>query len=148
MAFDIHLAICNDDEHVLNKTLMDTAVLNGVLRDESSIINPEIMIEREETYLDDTNYLYFNWGDRNMYYFIEDMIFYRTGVVICKCRLDPLMSYSAEIRNVEATIERNQYDSDAYLMDENYHIDACSNIVTLDFPTGFTDETMILLTVG
>ena len=148
MAFNIGLGIVTEDRHHLHKAIQAVATVTGELRDECSLIHPEIMIEIGEVNVTDCNYLEFILGNRNRYYYIDDIIMHRTGVVICKCTLDPLMTYESEIRNVGATIERNQYDSDAYLMDENYHIDACSNIVTIDFPTGFTDETVILLTIG
>ena len=62
--------------------------------------------------------------------------------------LDPLMTYETEIRNLICTVDRNEIDSDSYLYDENYKIDAFNNIVTKKFPVGFTDESYIFITVG
>lgn len=150
MSFSIGLGTVTADRHHLHKAIQNVANVTGELRDESSIIHPEIMIEIGEASITDCNYLSFTLGSRNRYYYIDDIIMYRTGIIICKCTLDPLMTYEAEILQVGATIERNEYEADSYLVDENYVIDAYSNYVTIDFPNGFdtANDTYVLMTVG
>lgn len=148
MAFNIGLGIVTADRHELHKAIQQLGIYSGSLKDESSVINPSILMQVPEGTAQQANYLNFTVGSRNWYYWIKDCVFKRTGVVEFICEVDPLMTYENEIRNLNCTIDRNENEADSYLYDENYKIDAYSNIVTIDFPQGFGDEQLILLTVG
>lgn len=146
----VNLYYTRDDKHKLHKTLTSIHNCVGSLRDECSLINPVILLETAEATACRANYLEITDLDIQRYYFIKDWIMYRTGILEVHAELDPLMTYEAEIRQVSATIERNEYEADSYLVDENYVIDAYSNYVTIDFPNGFdtSNDTYVLMTVG
>lgn len=146
----VNLYYTRDDKHKLHKTLTSIHNCVGSLRDECSLINPVILLETAEATACRANYLEITDLDIQRYYFIKDWIMYRTGILEVHAELDPLMTYEAEIRQVSATIERNEYEADSYLVDENYVIDAYSNYVTIDFPKGFdtNNDTYVLMTVG
>lgn len=146
----VNLYYTRDDKHKLHKTLTSIHNCVGSLRDECSLINPVILLETAEATACRANYLEITDLDIQRYYFIKDWIMYRTGILEVHAELDPLMTYESEIRQVSATIERNEYEADSYLVDENYVIDAYSNYVTIDFPNGFdtSNDTYVLMTVG
>lgn len=146
----VNLYYTRDDKHKLHKTLTSIHNCVGSLRDECSLINPVILLETAEATACRANYLEITDLDIQRYYFIKDWIMYRTGLLEVHAELDPLMTYESEIRQVSATIERNEYEADSYLVDENYVIDAYSNYVTIDFPNGFdtSNDTYVLMTVG
>lgn len=144
----VNLYYTNDDEHKLHKTLTSIHNCPGSLKDECSWINPVILLETAEATACRANYMEITDLDIDRYYFITDWKMYRDGLVEVHATLDPLMTYETEIRALECTIARNEVDADSYLYDENYKIDAYSNIVTKTFPSGFDNESIILLTVG
>lgn len=144
----VNLYYTNDDEHKLHKTLVSIHNCVGSLKDNCSLINPVILLETAEATATRANYMTITDLDILRYYFINDWVMYRDGLVEVHATLDPLMTYESQIRDLNCTVARNENDADSYLYDENYKIDAYSNIVTKTFPQGFADESMILLTVG
>ena len=144
----VNLYYTNDDEHKLHKTLTSIHNCIGSLKDNCSLIDPVILLETAEATATRANYMTISDLDIMRYYFIKDWVMYRDGLVEVHATLDPLMTYETQIRALECTVARNEIDADSYLYDENYKIDAYSNIVTKTFPTGFDNERMILLTVG
>lgn len=146
----VNLYYTKDDRHKLHKTLTSIHNCVGSLREECSIINPIILLETAEATACRANYLEITDLDIQRYYFIKDWIMYRTGILEVHAELDPLMTFADEIAALEVTVERNEFDSDAYLVDENYKIDAYSNYVTIDFPNGFdaNNDSYVLMTVG
>lgn len=81
------------------------------------------------------------------YYYIDS---YEVQNDCCYINLreDVLYSFSAQIKNLDCTILRSEKYSNAYLLDNGYQILAYDNIVTKEFPSGLTDESIVLLTVG
>lgn len=144
----VNLYYTNDDEHKLHKNIVSIHNCVGSLKDNCSLINPVILLETAEATATRANYMTITDLDILRYYFIRDWVMYRDGLVEVHAELDPLMTYETEIRNLNCTIARNENIADSYLYDENYKIDAYSNIVTKTFPQGFDNERIILLTVG
>ena len=144
----VNLYYTPDDEHKLHKTLTSIHNCVGSLKDECSLIDPVILLETAEATACRANYMEITDLDIIRYYFINDWKMYRDGLLEVHATLDPLMTYESQIRQLNCTIARNENDADSYLYDENYKIDAYSNIVTKTFPNGFSDETLILITVG
>lgn len=146
----IDLYYTRDDRHKVHKDLTSIQNCVGALKDECSMNSPKVIIEMAEATASRANYAVIHDLDILRYYFITDQVMYRDGLVQLSMELDPLMTYETEIRNLVCTVERNQNDSDSYLIDENYMIDAYSKYVTYDFPNGFPSDqdTYVLMTVG
>lgn len=130
----------------LNKTLNLVADIDG----ESN----ENIGDHDTTFLVSSGHLqgvmgsnYLLSGINGKYYYIEDYEIINQNVLL-KCKEDVLMTFKTQILSNTCTISRNEFISDSYLYDDNYKIDGYSNIVTKEFPIGFTDESMILLTTG
>lgn len=150
---NLSLAVTSDDPHKLHKMLTILGSYTGVLREECSIEQPVIKVQVPEGTAAQANYCGITASGeltRTYYYFIVDKVFVRTGVVELHMECDYLMTFEDEIKALEVTVEKNEYDADSYLVDENYKIDAYSNYVTIDFPNGFDtdDDTYVLMTVG
>lgn len=146
------LGVTSDDIHKCQKNITQLGSYTGVLKDDCSMENPHLMVQVPEATVQQANYCAFTSQDlgRNCYYYITDKIMHRSGVVEIVLEMDPLMTYKDELYNVECTVDRTSHQevTNAYLIDNEYQILACENIVTKKFPIGFTDESMILLTVG
>lgn len=92
-----------------------------------------------------SNYLYCE--DTEKYYYIEDYDIQNQTVIIT-CKIDVLMSYRTKILSNTCTISKNENLSNAYLYDNGYQLLSYKNIVTKKFPSGLTDNSIILMTVG
>ena len=132
----------------LNKTLNLVADIDGESRIEMDEHTPNFILSSGHfTGVKGSNYMYCT--DTGKYYYIENYrVENQTVRIIAK--VDVLMTYKTQILSNTCTVAKNENGSlsDSYLYDDNYKIDAYSNIVTKAFPNGFTDESMILLTTG
>jgi len=129
----------------INKHLVKIIDLEGYLREQTSLVNPQIMIELHPDQYgfikDDTGtYVTFNdnikitWDsfiyqnvlsanyvyipDFNRYYFINDITSVRQNLWRLSLHVDVLMSYKKEILNTKAFISRNEFIYNDKLVDE------------------------------
>ena len=96
---EITLYTNESEKNKLEKTLDHPILLEGTLRDESSIINPIILISSEK---EDIPYMY-NYAyipAFGRYYFITDIESVRTGIWRVSMHVDVLMSYKEQIKNL------------------------------------------------
>ena len=148
---NISIAVTSDDEHKVHKNLSILGSYTGSLKEDCSMETPNIMIQAPEGTCQQANYAAITAGgelQRTYYYFIKDKIMHRTGVVELQLECDYLMTFETEIRALTCTVDRNEKEANAYLLDNEYKILAYDNIVTKTFPNALNDESMILLAVG
>lgn len=100
---------------VLNKSshLTQVATLNGTLRQESDVVNPDILMEFDN--LPTFNYVYIQ--DFNRYYFVKNIRSFRNKLWVVSLHVDVLMSYRTDILNITCEVDRNEYDYDLLLED-------------------------------
>ena len=146
MAFDIVLYKNYSENNKLDKLISDAYTINGVLRDNSSIITPEIEIGYNPT---GYNYCYISEFGR--YYYINDIVFTNNGLYIIKCNCDVLMSYIDDIKESQVLLENTTItELDNYLHD-NYvwrnKVKSFTDII--NFTSGLSDTgEYILITAG
>lgn len=93
----------NADEHrVLNKRLSDEKVFNIVLKEETSSLNPQIILQSDYD-LSTYNYAFINVTNRYYYCTITLM---ENGLFVINMEVDVLMSYKDGIKNLMGLIER------------------------------------------
>ena len=85
----------------LNKTINDKVELVGALRDSSSIIAPNILIQSSPI---GYNYAYIPEFGR--YYYIKNITAFRTKAYILDLKCDVLMSFKEEILNMSGIVSR------------------------------------------
>lgn len=148
---NISLAVTSDDEHKVHKTLSVLGSYTGTLREDCGMEAPVVMVQVPEATAQQANYAAISAGtelNRTYYYYITEKTMHRSGIVELQLECDYLMTFETELRTLTCTVTRNEALANAYLMDEEYKILAYQNIVTKEFPLGFDDESMVLLTVG
>lgn len=150
---NISIAVTSDDEHKVHKNLSILGSYTGSLKEDCDMEQPTIMVQVPEGTIQQANYAAMSAGtelERTYYYFIKDKVMHRSGIVELTLECDYLMTFEDEIKNLVCTVDRTSYQdvTNAYLVDNEYQILACENIVTKNFPIGFEDESMVLLTVG
>lgn len=89
------------DKRELNKELNDDFELEGVLRDQSNLLCPQIMVKHD---IREYNYCYIE--DFKRYYYINDIDSYRNGLWVIKLKNDVLMSYKDKILELSGIVSR------------------------------------------
>ena len=111
MSFPIKLYVNKSSNNTVTKELIKETELNIVLKDDTIIENPVIMLRKTETAeiaLHDFNYCYIPKFDR--YYYIESRESMNATTWRLQCRVDVLMSFKNEIKKLKAIVERsNKY---------------------------------------
>lgn len=93
------------------------------------------------------NYIYVEDLDR--YYFITNMTAVNNGIWEIECHIDVLHTYSQQIKQQRAVIERNELESNTYLDDPLFFTYQNPQIVTKEFPNEFSNNfKYVLLTAG
>ena len=128
-----------DEKNRIRKTLTEELILNGALRDKSSVIKPTILIQTDPL---DYNYAYIPEFGR--YYFINNVVAMRNKSFIIDLKCDVLMSYADEIYNLRALIDREETQSQQYVTGD-FVIDARHNTEKIAFTNPFTEKNYILV---
>ena len=137
----------NSPSNFITKSLVNEIKLNGSLREQSSIIDPEILIEAEN--LARYNYMYI--AEFKRFYYINDLTSVRKGLWRVKGHVDVLNTYRSEIKSHQAIISKQEKTSDAelYFDDSSFIVKNQKYIETVNFPSGLNqDGEYILITAG
>lgn len=128
----------------LSKVLTSPKSLNGTLRAESSIINPNIVMEIDD--IVGYNYMYIPEFER--YYFITDIISIRNRLFKVNAHVDVLMTYANSIRNNRAIIDRIADEEQKYLPDSRYTFNSYNNYYVQKFDTSLSKNLSYILVVA
>lgn len=131
----------------INKTLIDVMTLTGVLRDETSVLDPVFEVETAEN-LSQCNYVWIN--ELHRYYYVTNIISVTNRLWRLQCHVDVLMTYKPQILAHDAIISRQENLWNLYLPDgETFKVQQNSKVVTKEYPNGFTNgESYVLLFAG
>lgn len=143
---EIVLYITGSEKHAIHKTLENGIEFTGSLRNESSVVNPVVLIEMENP----SQYNYCFIPDFNRYYFITDIVSIRTGLWRISCSVDVLMSFQAQILNLDVVISDNTSpDEETYMTGEQWKSTVKTKTDVINFPAGLLDSgEYILITSG
>lgn len=146
MAFNISLQINKSERERLTKDISDIMVLTGVLKSETSIIDPVIMVECDLTAVVNCNYMTIPAFGRS--YFVNNIRSIRNGLVEFSCHVDVLSSFASQIRGNTAIIRKQENDWNLYLNDGSFKVYQNPNVLTRAFPSGFTTQEFVLAVAG
>lgn len=142
---EIRLYNSSDETNKINKTLLNEIVLNGTLKDETSVINPIILIEANN--LTQYNYCYIPLFKR--YYFIKDITVVRNKLFRLFLDIDVLMSYKNDILNLDCIVNKQENNSTPYINDNSRIYENRNFTSIINFKNGFDDDgNFILMTAG
>lgn len=141
----IKLYKCVSDPKTVNKILNSELVLTGIAKDPVNAANPIIELEGDNDTLAGYNYAYIQ--DWARYYFVTPQAdSYKLNTFVFTT--DVLMTAKPWLLSRLATVTRNEKLYNSYLTDPDFNAYAYRNIVTKAFPTGITEDNIILMTVG
>lgn len=146
MSFTIYLAKNVSEDNKLTKSIYSLGSFTGALRDTSSIINPRILLEGDVDDFVEANYLYIPQFSR--YYFINDIVSVREGLVEVTAHVDVLTSFATEIRANTAIVYKQENKWNLYLDDGSFKMYQNPHIITKEFPGGFTGQDFVLAVAG
>ena len=112
IAINLYVNTAENDRVDKTNYLNQVGTLVGVFKEETSVMNPQIIIEYGVI---DFNYIYIPLLNR--YYYINEIISVRNNLWRIKLNCDVLMSFKTEILNLECYISRNEYKNNPYIED-------------------------------
>lgn len=146
MAFDVIIQRNDSERIAVTKDLTTIATMSGVLREESSIINPIILIECNLSDVKNANYLTVTEFGRS--YFINDISSIRNGLVELNCHVDVLSSFATAIKANKGIVFRQENDWNLYLNDGVIEVYQNPIVTTHEFPNSFDGESYVLALAG
>lgn len=146
MAFNISLQVNNSERERLSKSIDDILTVSGVLKNDTSIIDPVIIIECNLSDVVNCNYMTIPIFERS--YFVNDIRSVRHGLVEFTCHVDVLSSFANEIKSNTAIIKRQAEKWNLYLNDGSFKVYQNPNVLTKEFPSGFDTQEFVLAVAG
>lgn len=144
MGSTIDLYINKSTSNTANKNISLVAEkVNCVYTDSIDVLNPTIRLKYFNG-IDKVNYCYL--ADTNRYYYVNTIK--NAGEIELSLSVDVLMSHLEEIKQITGTIDRNENESNGYLVDDRYQSYAYRQITCKSYPNGLTHDSLILMTVG
>lgn len=141
----IYLYTCSAEVRRVNKApyLNNRSVVNGALKENSSVIDPTVTIAGSN--LSQYNYMYI--PDFNRYYFINNVINLYNNMWEIHGHVDVLYTYGAEIRKNKAIVDRaaSGKDSNLYLDDGTFVTDARKYTQVIEFQHGLNENPATIL---
>ena len=146
MAFNIVLMTNTSEMNRVTKTTTIISTVSGVLKEQTSIIDPVIKIECDLATVTACNYISIPTFGR--FYFVNNIISIRDGLVEFSCHCDVLSSFADAIKANKAIIRRQENNWNLYLNDGSFRVYQNPIILTKDFPYGFNTYEFVLAVAG
>lgn len=141
----IDLYINTSEKERIDKSLGNRMQLDGALKQETSVINPIVIIEATNP----TIYNYMHIPLFHRYYYITDITCIRTGLWRISGAVDVLMSYNDEIKNVPVIVSDTSSTDETYVQGEQWRTTVKTKTDILPFPNGLNNSgEYILITSG
>lgn len=146
MSFAVTLQTNSSPKNKLDKSLNNVLAVTGNLKEDSSVVDPIILVQAPLSTIVNANYMTIPAFNRS--YFITDMISVRNGLVEIHAHCDVLTTYAAGIRGNNAIIYRQENDWNLYLDDGSFQVYNNPDVLTHPFPSGFSTLEFILAVAG
>lgn len=144
----MNIILCRNtsEPNKINKTLTNHYTLSGTLKEQTSITNPEIMIEIDNPV--SFNYAYI--PEFNRYYFISDMVCVTNDIWKLQLKVDVLESFKNDILSSSAILSDSEVvGSDKYMSGDVWKTKVKETTNIINFPSGLLDNgEFILITAG
>lgn len=142
----IKLSLTKSDRRDMTKIVQNETSLEGTLRNETSVINPDILIEIENP----TSFNYMYIPEFHRYYFINDMEHVRNDLWRIKGHVDVLQTYANEIFASNAIIDKSADNQEnKYIGDDTWVPTVKTKTDILSFPSGLSESgTFLLMAAG
>lgn len=143
---NIYLSVCHDERNKLIKETQNSVGYSGTLKDETSVIEPVVMIEAEN--LSQYNYMYIPEFGR--YYYITDITSVKNNLWRVTGKVDALNTYATEIMDMPIILKATtEYANEQYLPSDIWKTLVKTTTDIINFPSGLNNNgEYILITSG
>ena len=135
----------NSPNNKIDKDVEIKKEVTGRIKEDTDIINPSFIVKSAGTDFNNVNYLY--CVDLERYYFIKTVIEKSGGLLEIVCHEDTLSTFKNGLRKQSGIVSRQEQIYNTYLQDGTFKAYAYPLIQQKSFPSGFSDNTTILLAV-
>ena len=143
---NIILGTISDEKNKLNKTFLNQVTYAGTLKEQTSVVEPSILIEAEN--LSAFNYMYIDAFGR--YYFITDIESVRNNLWKISGKSDVLMSFKTGIESCPIILKNTESTLiEPYMPADMWQTIVKSKTDIVNFPSGLNSSgEYILITSG
>lgn len=143
MAFTVTFGTTNSEKRALNKSVSTVVSVTGTLRNESSVINPSILVQASAGTLAGCNYMEIGAFGRK--YFITDIVAVSDKLSMVSGHCDVLSTYASQIRQNQAILSRASNNWNLYLNDGSFKVTNKTQVNCLKFPYSFSKTSSIIM---
>ena len=144
--FDIYFYQNLSENNRMNKDLNPPVLFQGTLKENTSIINPSIIVESPINVV--CLYNYVQIPEFNRYYFITDMVSMSYNLTQIILHVDVLMSFKDYIKVNLATTRRQENDWNLYLNDGSFRTYQYKTVGTYKFSHGFPKDNDLVMAIA
>lgn len=141
--FTITFGSTSSEKRALTKHVNTTLSATGVLRNESSVINPTILVQASAGTLAGCNYM--EIGEFGRKYFITDVVSVSDKLSMVSGHCDVLSTYASQIRQNQAILSRSANNWNLYLNDGSFKVTNKTRVSCQKFPVSFTPQSSIIM---
>lgn len=143
---EIALCVNNSEKNKIGKSLSNLNVFSGSLKDETSVINPVVIMELENP----TGFNYAYIPEFARYYFIDNIVSVRTGLWKISMKVDVLESFKNSILGISVILsDSTTTGKEEYLPGNVWKSKVKELTDIINFPSGLSDSGyFILITAG
>lgn len=137
-----------NNQEELNKITKSPATvmtLTGTLRDETDLVNPQIIVEYDGT-LTNVNYMYI--AEFHRYYFITKIESVRTKLWRIYAHCDVLKTYSEGILGTECVVARSESKFNLMINDSAFKVYSNPRLQIIKFSGNFNAATSYVLVMN
>ena len=124
----INFGVCNSDKRALTKSIGGGPSMSGTLRNETSVVNPTILVQGSVETLSGCNYMEIPAFHRK--YFITDVTSVSDDLCMVSGHCDVLATYASGIRSNQAILGRSASNWNLYINDGSFKVTNKTKIVT------------------
>lgn len=146
MSFQITLQRNNSEKIRVDKNVVDITVIDGVLKDQTSLTDPVILFEGDLATMKSVNYMTIPIFGRS--YFVSNPTVVRTGLIQFSAHVDVISSFAQSIRANRAIVHKQESKWNLYLNDGSFKVYQNPMVLTRLFPAGFTTQEFVLAVAG
>ncbi len=143
----INLFTCSSEKHRINKRnyLSNRFVLEGDLKENTSVTDPHILVEKTNPVIYQYNYMYIE--EFNRWYYITEIENVHNMMWIIKAHVDVLFSFAQDIYNTKAVIDKSEDGAKAnvYMNDGSFVMDSRKFNQVIPFPNGLSENGQYIL---
>lgn len=143
MAFTVTFGSTSSEKRALTKSVSSVVSATGTLRNESSVINPSILVQASAGTLAGCNYMEIPTFGRK--YFITDVVAVSDKLSMVSGHCDVLSTYASQIRQNQAILSRSANNWNLYLNDGSFKVTNKTRVSCQKFRGEFSDHSSIIM---